>query len=144
MIISLPKFKVENNIVIELTTRLPAFVNAPVILTCELNVDDNKGFYLLNMRVCGLIQITCQRCLEDFSYDYENNAQIAVCGTDERALELMADYECMVSNDFQVDLNDVLTDDMHLYCPERHLNELDCCEIVNQFSRSSIKDLDSE
>ena len=133
MIISLPKFKVENNIVVELNTRLPTFVNSPVVLTCELNVCANKGFYLLDMRVCGLIQITCQRCLEDFACDYSNNTQIAVCATNERALELMADYECIVAKDFQVDLNEILTDDMHLYCPERHENELECCELANQF-----------
>ena len=100
--------------------RKPARVNSPCELTCVFQVEARHDYYLLTLDVSGTLDITCQRCLAAFQQEYTNRTELAVCANDDVAEKLMASYECIVVKDYQVDLIDIVTDELHLFLPEKH------------------------
>lgn len=105
--------------------RLPEHIKSPCKLTCELQINEQNDFYLLDLNIQGNLNIICQRCLQSFCYDYQHSTQLAVCNTEDVAERLMEEYECIVE-DYQIDLKDILTDDLHLYSVQKHLQLQDC------------------
>lgn len=114
-----------------LTERLPARVQGPCELTCELQVEARSDYYLCTLNVNGIITVICQRCLGTFTYSYNNQSKLAVCHNDEIAETLMADYECIVVKHNEIDLIDIVTDELHLFLPEKHENLSDCDHEIN-------------
>lgn len=113
-------------IVLRIEERKPARVSSPCELTCVFHVEDYKDYYVLTLDVSGLIEIACQRCLADFQLDYTHQTSLAVCSSDETAETLMTRYECIVVHDDQVDLMDIVTDELHLFLPEKHADFAQC------------------
>lgn len=111
---------------VHLSDRLPVYVQSPCELQCDLQVEAHKNYYLLMMKVQGTLLLTCQRCLGDFSYHYENETKLIVCPSDAIAEQYMDLFECIVSSDGEVDLIDILTDDLYLFCPEKHEDPCAC------------------
>ncbi|KTC98131.1 YceD family protein [Legionella erythra] len=109
-----------------LTERLPYFVQPPAHLKCDYRVENKDHYYLLTMTVSGELTVSCQRCLKPFPYPYSNRLELAVCGSEEAAEKLLANYETIVAADNQLDLADLITDELHLYCQESHENPDDC------------------
>ena len=111
---------------VTLTERLPYFIEG----SCELNisffVEAKDEYFLLHLQSAGDLNVICQRCMEVFSCPYTNSLIIAVCENDKKAEELLSDYECIVSPNFKVDLNELITDELHLYAPHAHLDEKEC------------------
>ncbi len=121
------KQNVPQRMVVKLQDRLPEHISSPCELSCEFQVECVGGdYYLLTLKVTGSLEIRCQRCLNVFQQDYSHQSQLAICQTDEMAETLMANYECTVANDNQVHLIDILTDDLHLFSPEKHQLFTDC------------------
>ena len=75
----------------------------------------------------------CQRCLQEFPHAYSHQTKLAVCKTDELAEKLMETFECTVNYKGEIDLIEVLTDDLHLFSPEKHQNVLECSNEVSQW-----------
>lgn len=119
--------------VIKLDERLPEHVLAPSELTCDFHVAHYDDYYLLTLDVSGVLAITCQRCLQVFQHDYSNQTVLAVCATDAIAEPLMEHYECMVVDDEEVDLVDVLTDELYLFSPAKHAFVVDCDDEISQW-----------
>ncbi|MBA2648572.1 MAG: DUF177 domain-containing protein [Legionella sp.] len=109
-----------------ITERLPHFLLAPCVLNVAYQVKAEDDYYLIQLGVEGVFTIQCQRCLQDFSYPYTNKTCIAVCSTDERAASLLEYYECIVSSNNQVVLEELVIDELHLYAPQYHLDESEC------------------
>lgn len=107
---------------IEITERLPFYINTAQDIEFYYTVARFKEYYLLTLDVSANLNITCQRCLQDFNYRYLNTNNIAVCKSDEIAEKIMSTYEPLVSLTNEVDLLEIITDDLHLYCPEVHEN----------------------
>ncbi len=120
-------------IVVGVTERLPAWLNSPCQLTCTYSVQLRSNYYELNMETRGVLELVCQRCLNTYSYDYQHQAKIAVCRDDQRAEELLHDFECIVSKNNEIDLVEVLTDDLHLFLPEKHSELADCDANMKQY-----------
>lgn len=121
---------------ITLQARLPEYIRAPCELSCDYYAVSYNTYYLLMLDIVGRLSLTCQRCLKPFYYDYKNNTKLAVCGNDSMAEILLEQYECVVSADYHVDLIDILTDDLYLFLPEKHLNSSDCDTAVSGFITS--------
>ena len=85
------------------------------------------------MEVSGELTVQCQRCIQEFNLKYNNSTTIAVTRNDERAEQLLEHYECIVSTNYQVNLEDLIIDELHLYVPQFHEETRDCDEEVNQF-----------
>jgi len=117
------------HIVMHINDRLPVFIHSPCELACEFKVEAHRNYYLLVLNVKGELNLTCQRCMEDFQYAYHNQSQLAVCVSDEVAETLMSSYECILSDENEVNLVDIITDELHLYCPERH-EDLTMCHAL--------------
>lgn len=113
--------------------RLPWQVQPPQALACDYRIDDYKDYYLLTMHVKGMLNITCQRCLSPFYHDFSHETQLAVCKNEAQAERLMEQFECVVSNDDQIDLLEVLADDLHLFAPEKHVHLADCDHEMRQW-----------
>jgi uncharacterized protein len=113
--------------------RLPHWVTSPCDLAVAYHVEAKEGFYLVHLHVHGALHLQCQRCLDEFNYLHDNNTNIAVCRDDERAEKLLEHYECIVAPDFQVSLEDLIIDELHLYVPQFHPEVTDCSSEINQF-----------
>lgn len=105
--------------------RLPEHIQSPCKLTCDLQIQKQRGYYLLDLNIQGNLDVICQRCLQSFCYDYQHSTQLAVCHTEEIAERLMEEYECIVE-DHEIDLKDILADDLHLYSVQKHEQLQDC------------------
>ncbi|KTC78228.1 YceD family protein [Legionella brunensis] len=118
---------------LELHERLPAHINPPCVTHCQFSIESQNNYYLLNLTVNSMLTITCQRCLKEFNYQYVNNTTLAICHSDEIAEKLMEQYECVISEDGHVNLNELITDELHLYVPELHPEISDCDSEINRF-----------
>jgi uncharacterized protein len=122
-------------VVVHIQERLPERMGSPCELTCDYQVSDCRDYYLLTWTVMGLLEITCQRCLTVFQENYSQKSQLAVCATDTMAETLMGREDCMVAPDHQVNFMDILTDDLHLFSPEKHRVLTDCDSKISTFIR---------
>lgn len=113
--------------------RLPHFIAEPCTLQVNFHVEARDDFYFVHLHVVGVLHLQCQRCLDDFNYPYDNNTVIAVCRDEKRAEQLLENYECIVSSNLQVSLEDLITDELHLYAPQFHPEITDCRREINQF-----------
>ena len=118
---------------ITINERLPSFIASPCQLNVHYDVKAEEGFYLINLEVNGELVVLCQRCLQEFNLTYNNQTKIAVARNDERAEQLLEHYECIVSTNYQVELEALVIDELHLYVPQFHEETKDCDEEVNQF-----------
>jgi uncharacterized protein len=109
-----------------ITERLPFYVKNVDIESVYYTVQRFKDFYLLTLEVNAHLKIECQRCMHDFNYMYNKVNNLAVCKSDEIAEKLMTEHEPLVSLSNEIDLIEIITDDLHLFCPEIHDN-LDVC-----------------
>lgn len=114
-----------------LQERLPFFVQGDCELSCEFHIDRKSDYYLLTSVVQGTVPVICQSCLEEFDYSYYQNHELAICSDESRAEKLMTSLDCIVSANDEIDLLAIVTDDLHLFCPEKHLDEKDCSSILS-------------
>ncbi len=112
--------------VLHVQERKPERAGAPCELTCVYKVENCSDYYLLTLEVSGMVEITCQRCLGAFHHDYLNQSNLAVCKDDDVAESLSARFECIVENHDKIDLMDIVSDELHLFLPERHLDIAGC------------------
>ena len=106
--------------------RLPFFVQGECKLNCEFQVTKESNYYLLSSKVQGSIPIQCQFCLDEFQYAYHHQHDLAICLDDRSAEKVMAALDCTVQSTDEVDLLAIVTDDLHLFCPQRHEDSQDC------------------
>ncbi|WP_131781676.1 YceD family protein [Legionella gresilensis] len=126
--------QLENQTVgVYVTKRLPNRIPTPCSLICTYEVKPIENYFLLSMEVSGPVEIECQRCLNNFLYDYKNTTTLAVCNSEACAEKLMDKYECIVANNFFIDLVELVTDELHLCSPENHLNIDECDKEVSKF-----------
>ncbi len=112
--------------IVSITERLPYYIEKVDDVEFYYIVERFKEFYLLTLDLNACVKIQCQRCMHDFDYQYKNVTKIAVCKSEDVADRMMAEYEPLVSLTNEVDLIEIITDDLHLFCPEIHDN-LDKC-----------------
>lgn len=119
--------------------RLPAFLNSPCQLNVTYHVEAKDNYYLIYLKVAGDLEIICQRCMQEFSLVYENDTVIAACRDDERAQQLLELYECIVATNWQVDLDNLIIDELHLYVPQFHPEINDCDKEINEILTGKIE-----
>jgi uncharacterized protein len=120
-------------VVVEITERLPANIEGPCVVNCDYNIEKCADYFILTLAINSKLTITCQRCLNEFQHDYSNQTVLAVCHSDERAVELMSNYECVVAKNNQVDLIELITDELYLYTPDNHQDISDCDKVVSEY-----------
>ena len=119
--------------VLTINERLPSFLPAPCNLDVNYKVELKDKYFLVRLNVVADLTIACQRCMNDFVFHYDNETEIAVCRNDERAEQLLEQYECIVAANDQVELEDLVIDELHLYVPIFHPVIDDCDNEVNRF-----------
>lgn len=122
-----------------LSERLPDFISEPCTLDVAYQVEAKDNFHLIHLKVEGELLITCQRCMQEFNHHYKNETVIAVVRNDERAEQLLELYECFVSSNGEVNLNDLVIDELHLYAPQFHDEISDCDVVVNEILMGKIE-----
>lgn len=121
----------KTQIQLELIERLPSHIEQPCILTVDYQVSRVDDYYLIDLHTRGEFQVSCMRCTEPFTAEFDNQTQLAVCRNESRAEELIHTYECIVSTDHVVDLYDLVCDELHLYAPEVHENKMHCHLVID-------------
>ncbi len=122
----------QQNRTVILGERLPSFIKSSCQLDITYHVEAKEDFYLIHLHVKGDLPIQCQRCLDEFNFPYDNMTVVAVCRDDEKAEQILEHYECIVSANLQVSLEDILIDELHLYAPQFHPEINDCSSEINQ------------
>lgn len=117
---------------IVITECLPFFLQSPCEVQATYLAEATEDYYVLQMRVAGDVTVICQRCAHEFKLNYDNATTLAVCKTEARAEQLQEMFECIVSADGLVDLDDLIRDDLHLYAPQSHPDSNDCDKEVIQ------------
>jgi uncharacterized protein len=125
--------------VVTLKERLPDYV-APCQLNARYNVEARDKYYLIHLKTTGELDITCQRCMQEFRVPYENQTVLAVCQTDEKAEQMLELYETIVSSNGKVDLVELIIDELHLYAPNVHLEINDCDSKINEILKGCVDD----
>lgn len=115
------------------TERLPSFIVAPCSLDVAYQVEAKEDYHLIHLKVSSTLTINCQRCMHEVQLDYNNATTIASARNEERAEQLLEQYECIVSSNWQVSLEDLVVDELHLYAPQFHPEINDCDEEINHF-----------
>ena len=113
---------------IKLEERLPSWINGAPLLTCTYHVKDMRDYYSLTLQTKGVLSITCQRCLEQVEHFYEHSSEVLLCRTDEVADRLMGVGESIVVEHDEVNLNDIITDDLYFYAPDKP-HDITSCEV---------------
>lgn len=111
---------------ITLSERLPPHIVAECNLHCAYSVKSFPDYYILTLDVSGNLPVCCFRCMEIYSYPYTNYTELAICRDEKTAEKCMAEYESLVLDQYKVDLQTILTDELHLYVPEKHSDRYDC------------------
>ena len=109
-----------SSVSLTLEERLPPFLAESCVATCDYSVISHDDFDLLITEVHTDLKVVCQRCLEVFEHTYRRRSELAVCRDDTKASHHMASYDSVVSDQGEVDLVEIITDELHLYCPEKH------------------------
>ena len=122
-----------HHVALELHERLPQRISGPCALACDFEIEDHTDYYVLKLSVSGLLTMICQRCIHEFKHAYSHETQLAVCKNDELAETLMESFECTVNQTGEIDLVEVLTDDLHLFSPEKHLDVIECDADISQW-----------
>lgn len=136
MLINLKTCAVQDNVQtvkLELDSRLPMQVISPCTAICQFSVTKDNSYYLLTLHVKAMLNIICQRCLDEFNHPYVNQTELAICHSDERAEQLLGQFETIVAVDDRVDLAEVLIDELHLYAPQCHSSLQECNSETSQF-----------
>lgn len=123
----------EQQVQVNITERLPGNVEGPCVVECGYKVRREDNYYLLTLAINAQLTIICQRCLNRFPCHYSNNTVLAICDTDELAVRLMNQYDCITAHDDEVDLIELLTDELYLYTPANHPDLKDCDTDVSAF-----------
>lgn len=116
------------SLTVVLNERLPTWVQAPCKMDCTFQVKSVSDYYVLNLALKGTLSITCQRCLSVVEYPYTQSIELALCRTEEKADQLMSSLDCVVIAHEQANLEDLLTDELHLSTPEIP-HELEACHL---------------
>lgn len=115
-----------SKVTVTIKDRLPYFIQAPCEVCCEFRVEKKPDYYYLTLRVTATLAMTCQRCLDSFEYAYDHLSELAICPSEEVAEQVMSSLDCMVNTEDDLDLIAIATDELHLFCPEKHENLLEC------------------
>lgn len=122
----------QQNQTLVVSERLPDFLNGPCHLNVSYSIEAEDDFYLVHLRVKGELTVICQRCAQEFANAYDNQTTLAVCRNDERAEQVLEQYETVVASNWQVDLMELIIDELHLYAPQFHPEISDCDSEINQ------------
>lgn len=115
-------------VLLEIKHRLPFNLKKVSDVECIYTIKRCRDYYLLELEVSANTEIECQRCLQDFTHHYNNKSNIAVCKSEEVAEKVLTEHESLVSANNEVDLTEIVTDDLHLFCPEKH-EKLEFCAL---------------
>lgn len=134
--INIKSAALENNpqeIEITINERLPEVIMNPVIAKVTYQAKSYDNYYLLTIAIKAELKIACQRCLGMYATVLETENIIAVCPDEETAERVLTEYESITTKNDFIDLEAIITDELHLSCPLMHSNENDCDKEVIQY-----------
>ncbi len=111
-----------SQVTLQLQERVPYYVQSPCDVHCEIVVRQEPHYYHVDLKISGQLTIHCQRCAQDFNHAYEHSSELAICPDEATADRMMASIDCIVEPGDDMDLIAIATDDLHLFCPEKHEN----------------------
>lgn len=117
-------------------TRLAATVTAvkrPAAAQLTFSVDDS-GYRLIQAEVDSLVQVQCQRCLQDFDYHLQGSFQLALVHNETMAKGLPDHLEpLLLLPDEPLDVIELVEDELLLSLPIQLTHEPEDCQVKLQF-----------
>lgn len=120
----------------DLIQRLPERVQGPCHVHFSLQLKSYDDYFIATIHVSGLVHVTCLRCLHDFPVDYRHETELAICHDETTAERLVSQFDCVVLPTYQLDLAETITDDLHLFLPEKHNDSAECNPEISRFISS--------
>lgn len=108
------------NLEVHLETRLPTHVSGPCTLHCDWSLDPYPQYSILTLKLTGDLTLTCLRCAETYTYPFRHENKIAFCRNQSTLEQLMPEMDCLLIEELPADFNELITDELHLYVPEKH------------------------
>jgi uncharacterized protein len=118
---------------IPIDERLPAHIKAPCLVNCEFTVNNKESYYLLTLAIKVDLTLVCQRCLSEFIHPYSNQTELAVCDSEALAEKMLTQYESIVADNQEIDLEAIIADELILYAPAFHPTLSDCDAEISKF-----------
>ncbi|MDP3559314.1 MAG: hypothetical protein Q8R79_03055 [Legionellaceae bacterium] len=124
MIISLQNTP-ETSVTLTVSERLPIHIDAPYTVECQYTLQEQARHFLMTLALSSQLLIRCQRCMQCFEHHYQHRFTLALCLQQADVDKLSNEYEAiLLENKTNVNLEDLINDEIHLYSPEKH--DYDC------------------
>lgn len=104
---------IEKSVLVEVSERLPFFMVEPSVVQCHYSVCKTTTGYCLNIQAEAIVKLECQRCLAVWNYAYQHS----YC---------LSEEDLVIEPGQCIDLLEIITDDLHLFLPDKQLD--DCVE----------------
>ena len=111
---------------ITLTERLPRHLSAPCIIHGSFIVHAEQEVYRIVLDTHSVLSLCCLRCAEEYQTHYVQQTSLIVCLSEQLAARYMAVGDCIVLENPYLNLIDILTDELHLFAPEKHIDVKEC------------------
>lgn len=131
----------KEHVVLTILDRLPPNLEEPCTVSVEFAAKAVDDYYLLSTTTRAELNIFCERCAKSFLFPYENTLELAVCDNDTRAEALSYQYESLVSERGCINMEELITDELHLYAPRTHASLEDCDKEIETYL---VKDQESK
>jgi uncharacterized protein len=119
------------DVTLQITERLPEWIASAPEITCRYQVKKEGRVHVLHFTASGVLVICCQRCLQSVDYSYTHAHELAVCANEEDAEHFMSVYDCVVGEQGEINLLEVLTDELLLSAPQIPHAVSDCALFVD-------------
>lgn len=128
---------------IVLDDRLPQQLSSPCLLEGQIAASVEKDGYRITLSVQSALTVMCLRCLASYQMAYKRSAVLHAYFDERMATQRMGEEEVIVLDSTTLHLSDILTDDLHLFVPDRHIDHTSCDTMITQWIISPSEHLDS-
>ncbi len=121
------------SMLLNIQERLPVNMLKPSTLACEYHIEQIQDYWTLQLKIRGNLTLSCQRCVDEFEHAFEHKNVLTIVKREEDAEKMSQDHEIIVADHQTINIVDVITDELHLFVPEHHLQYDDCNRDLSKF-----------
>lgn len=115
-----------------------------VVITMDFGIDEQKIAYIRGHYATQL-QLQCQRCMESFDQQLEDDFLLGILRSDEEADELPDSYNpVIVSEDNSLTIQDIIEDELIVSLPIVPMHQMNDCNVKLPLSASTQNAEESE
>lgn len=103
-----------------LESNLPQHFIGPFKADCRYEISEKGSWVSFQYSFKSTIHFQCQRCMDNASALLDVSNTIAICFNEGDAERLMSDFEVVLSSNANIELESIISDELHLSAPIKH------------------------